>query len=79
MAGKGDRFLGGRVQARPQYRSTLATRDRQGIDERWDDAGGCREGRDQGDPRAVKLKGEVPVSQRVDYKLLMEVLAEIKL
>ena len=26
----------------------------------------------------VKLKGEVPVSQRVDYKLLMEVLAEIK-
>ena len=26
----------------------------------------------------VKLKGEVPVSQLVDYKLLMEVLAEIK-
>ena len=75
MAGKGDRFIGGRVQARPQYRGTLSTRDRQGIHERWDDAGGCCEGRDQGE---VKLKGKVPVSQLVDYKLLTEVLAEIK-
>ena len=52
--------------------------DRQGLHERWDDAGGCREGRDQGDREQVKLKGEVPVSQLVDYKLLMEVLAEMK-